>query len=342
MELRNLRFISTGVFGFALLVVPSFAQVPDQADAGDRQTLQATVVDCHGNVKRAPAGVGPVDQGWVPVQLGELLPAGTQIKTGLRSSVALEFGDDTIVQIRKVSLASIDDYHQTATTKTVALGLGYGTVRGGSLEADLRTDVVVDSTVATLAKRGTEGWQIDVEPITKRFWIGTHTGEIDAFMKAIQRRRSIRSQEYVNNRNVRDLWVNQSVRDRKVSFYDGASVADSETQFAADNSGGATVVSPDASQGSELTKRIDPTFVTQQLAARDTVQQDSPSIFLPPSSQLRLRPEGDFGNPPTFSNLLTNVLPPNAKAGPSHLTRRFERPAFRPETPRVQPRSFRR
>lgn len=283
----------------------SFAQqdVADQPAAGQRQVLQAKVIRVDGMVKKAPLGVSAIDPGWADVVLNEMLPGGTQIKTGFRSSVVLEFGDDTIVQIRKASLVSIDDYYKTATEKSILMGLGYGAIRGGSTEAELRTDVVVDSTVATLAKRGTEGWQLVVEPTTGRFEVSlARAGLVEARLKATRERRTVRPNEYVNDRNIKLMWINQDIFDRKVSFYDKASVTESEFKFAAENPGGGSVVSPDASQATQITKRIDPTFVAQQIARQQAADAPKPPRLAPPL--FRTRPEGDFGIPPTLQNLL--------------------------------------
>jgi len=281
------------------------------ADA-DTEELQARVIQVAGSVKKAPLGVGPTEAGWEPVQLDDLLSSGMQIKTGFRSSVVLEFGPDTVVQIRKATLASIDDFYKSATEKNILLGLGYGTVRGGSTEADLRTDVVVDSTVATLAKRGTEGWQMAVDPSTNRFRISlARAGLVEAFVKATQDRRIIRPNEYADNKNIKVLWVNQDIFNRQVSFYEGASVTPAESQFAAENPGGTGVVSPDAAQSTQITKRIDPSFVAQQQGLTEAASTGRTTIIPPPL--FRIRPEGDFGLRPTFGGLFGLLDSPSAK-----------------------------
>ena len=275
--------------------------------AGDVEVLEARVIDVRGAVKKAPAGVAPTDPGWTAVQLDEMLSGGTQIKTGFRSSVVLEFGPDTVVQIRKASLASIDDYYKTATEKTVLLGLGYGTVRGGSTEAELRTDVTVDSTVATLAKRGTEGWQMSVEPTTGRFRISlARSGLVDAILKATGDRRRLRPNEYATDRNVKLLWINQDIFDRFVSLFDAASMSDTEVKFAALNAGGRSVVSPDAAQSGALSQRSG--AASQRAGFEPGEEITSPS-------RIRVRPEGDFGIPPTPTPSGKYRLPSTGRIG---------------------------
>ncbi|NOT02867.1 MAG: hypothetical protein HOP29_19885 [Phycisphaerales bacterium] len=296
-----------------------------QPDAAGREALQAKVLEVTGNVRRAPAGVVQGDPQWAAVVVSEMLPSGTQIATGFRSSVVLGFGEDTVVQVRKASLCSIDDYYKSATQKTVALGLGYGTIRGGSTEGELRTEVVVDSTVATLAKRGTEGWEIEIEPTTG-FFRGSvaRLGLIEMIQKLTGQSRLVRANQYVNTESIRRMWISQTVFDRAVRFYDGASVSESESKFASENTGGASVVSPDASEANQVTKRLDPGFVTSLQAAQasnQTTPQFAPPLF-------RLRPEGDFGFPPTLSNLLNEVIGGGAK---SRVETRREQFMFRGE-----------
>ncbi len=257
------------------------------------EALQAKVLDVRGSVQQAPVGVGPTESGWTAVEVDDLLDGGTQLKTGFRSSVVLQFGPDTVVQIRKASLASIDDYYKTATKKTVNLGLGYGTVRGGSTEAELRTDVVVDSTVATLAKRGTEGWQMFVEPTTGRFRISlARSGLVEAIRKATGARRRVRAGEYATDRTMKVLWVNQAIFDREVSFYDADSMTETEAKFASLNPGGRSVVSPDSAQANNLSQSSGP-------ASLGAAPIDEPA-GITPGPRIRVRPEGDFGIPATL------------------------------------------
>jgi len=333
------RMLSAALFCLAgLMLTRSALAQPVAADQpGDaiaRKALQAKVVEVHGMVKQAPVGISSTAADWTRVKLNDTLASGTQIKTGLRSSVALAFGDDTIVQIRKVSLASIDDYYKTATEKSVLLGLGYGTVRGGSTEATLRTDVVVDSTVATLAKRGTEGWQIEVEPTTGRFQISlARYGLLQATLKSTGQQRRVRPNEYVNSRTMNVMWVNQNIFDRTVSFYEDASVTPAESSFAAKNPGGASVVSPDPTQATQITKRIDPAFVSTQIANQPATTGRTQILTSTPSN---IRPEGDFGLAPTIGQLfdLGTLLSPTTAP-------RVTRP-LPPRVPIRHPRTHRR
>ena len=77
----------------------------DQASASQpAQTpvsqLSAVAVEVVGDVKTAGVGASPLDAAaWTPVKLGQKLPGGTLIRTGLRSRVILRFGDDTVISV---------------------------------------------------------------------------------------------------------------------------------------------------------------------------------------------------------------------------------------------------
>ena len=119
---------------------------PKAAENEQAQTtpLQAKVVEVVGDVKTAPVGTSPLDaKAWKPVKADDKLSAGTLIRTGIRSRLILQFGDDTVISVKRVTLASIDAFYKTKTTKTTRLGLGYGAVRGGTTECRLRSDMVI-------------------------------------------------------------------------------------------------------------------------------------------------------------------------------------------------------
>jgi hypothetical protein len=144
----------------------------------------------------------------------------------------LLFGDDTVVSIRRATLASIDQFYETPDRRTIRLGLGYGAVRGGTSEGTLRSDVVVDSPVATLAKRGTEGWEMQVEPYTGRFRISlSRSGLVEALQKFTGQRRLVRPGEYATELNIALAWIEQARFDQTVKFVTPNALTDSDIDF---------------------------------------------------------------------------------------------------------------
>ena len=186
----------------------------------------------------------------MPVKAGDQLLPGTLIRTGLRSSLNLKFGETTAVAIRSATFASIDQFCRSATTERIRIGLGYGTVRGGSHEGTIHSDVQVDSPVATLAKRGTEGWEIEVEPVTGRFRVSlAQFGLVEAIQKLSGARaatRTVRPGEYVTSANIANMWLRHDIFNRAIGFYEASGLTDADASFAAANTHGASEIAPGA------------------------------------------------------------------------------------------------
>jgi hypothetical protein len=287
-----------------------------QQPAGDdsKQSLTAMVLEVVGDVKKAAVGLDATKaDGWEPVKVNDQLSSGTQIKTGFRSSLVMKFGDDTVVQLRKTALASIDQYYRDATTKTVRLGLGYGKIRGGSVEGELRSEFTVDTTVATLAKRGTEGFEMEFEPSSGRFNISlSRSGLLEALSKASGKTKAVRPGEYANQDNLLTMWINTQVFDRAFKFYSSESQTGIEEFFASENNSGVGVLAPGS--GSDVVG-----FSQRDVMMRDGGMTVVDGGQAPP---FVIRPEGDFGVRDTFSGLLGQFL--NFKRAPAerHAIRR--------------------
>lgn len=304
----------------ACVFVGSIAQAQDRQDTGSRSTaragqaapiavLPAVVIEVGGTVDRAKSGVSPLaSEGWIRVKVEDRLQPGTQIRTGLRSYVNLQFGETTVIAIRSATHAGIDQIYRSATAEHIQLGLAYGTVRGGSVEGKVHSDVVVDSTVATLAKRGTEGWEMHVEPMTGRFRISlAEHGLIEAIKKLQGDRtvtRTVRPGEYATDVNIANMWIKQDIFDRNVKFYQADAVTVADADFTAEHTRGYGVLAPGG--GSTLVDasgRVSSDFVLEQIA------ESFPSGTLPPTTVITPtepveRPEGHFGTGQTFRILL--------------------------------------
>lgn len=226
----------------AAFVGPVDAQTTRPAEEKAEQ-LKARVVSVAGAASWAPAAASPTDkQAWKAVQVGDEYDAGTQIKTSLRSAVVLTFGDDTVVKIERMTLASIDQFHKSATTKTTRLGLGYGAVRAGVAEGALRSDFAVDSPVATLSKRGTDGIYFYQEPRTGRFVISlARAGELEILHRIRQQLRLLRRGENVTQRLLN--FILRSQIDRNFHFFTGG-LTDTELRFEMRNTTGLSILSP--------------------------------------------------------------------------------------------------
>jgi hypothetical protein len=271
-------------------------------DEAEATPLSAKAIEVVGDVTTAPVGTSPLDgEAWKKVKVNDELASGTMIRTGIRSHLILQFGDDTIINVRRVTLASIDAFYKTETTKTTRLGLGYGAIRGGSTEGTLRGDLVIDSTVATLAKRGTQGFEMVVEPYTGRFNISlARQGLVEALQKATGQRRLVRPGEYANELNIATMWVKQEQFDRNVRFVASEALSTSDLDFSTANARGLATVAPGAGdQVTAFAQRAEREFVldqvSQQLARPTTAfNQLLPDLVVVEQGPVR-RAEGNFG-----------------------------------------------
>lgn len=277
----------------------------------EKKPLPATVIEVEGSVESAPAGTSVLaSDGWKAVKVNDLLPPGTQIRTGLRSYVNLKFGETTVCSIRDATHASIDQLYRSATAEVVRMGLGYGTIRGGSTEGPVRSDLTVDSTVATLAKRGTEGWQIHVEPSTGRFNIAlSDSGLVEAIQKLGNQRtasKTVRPGEYATDRTIANLWINQASFDRQVSFYDAGSVTVSESKAITDSNSGYGIMTPGGGSAVvDASARYNADWVIDQIDRNFPDGRPRPNtIVVQPDSRVIQRPEGNFGTGGIFRVLV--------------------------------------
>ena len=208
--------------------------------------------------------------------------------------------------MRSATHASLDELYRSANTEHVKLGLGYGTVRGGSVEGTIRSDVRVESTVATLAKRGTERWQMHVEPVTGRFQISlAEHGLVEAIQKLRSPRRTartVRPGEYANETNIANMWIKQDIFDRNVKFYQAEALTLADEEFTTENTRGYAGLAPGGGSSLvDLSARVNADFVLDQIEANTP-----PSVQPPTTAVLQpvRRPEGNFGTGGIFRVLV--------------------------------------
>lgn len=278
---------------------------PGDGARGVGVVSSAKVLGVKGRADRAAAGTSPVQaDGWTAIHVADELPPGTMIRTGLRSSVTLQFGETTTVSVRSASFASVDQFFRSTKQETVRVGLGYGTVRGGSSEGTIKSSVEVDTPVATLAKRGTEGWQIEVESGTGRFVISlAEFGLVEALHRlnaagGRQASRTVRPGEYVSEATIGQLWIEQEIFDRKVWYYDPNGQTEVEADFAAGEVGGYDSLGPGSGRDvGDLSARHNGDFAVAQYRARASRVPLAGGFDMLGTID---RPEGNFGTAASF------------------------------------------
>lgn len=263
------------------------------------EPMQARVVKLEGTVQYALADATGTTGEWITAKVGDALPAGTRIRTRLRSKVVLTFGDDTVVMIDRATLASIDQFRRVADTKEVHLGLGHGAVRAGVAETTLRSDMTIATPTATLSKKGTMDFGIEYEASTGRFKIDlAREGLVQALNRITNESRNLHAGQYVTQAMVR--WVETAAFDRHVSFADLFGQTGSEKLFNVLNGSGLGSAEPG---GGLLSRAFGP---RSRGGAGSSLGQNLTGGALSNSALLALRsspsgpkvvnrPEGNFG-----------------------------------------------
>lgn len=211
------------------------------------EAYQARIVKLAGHVQYALPEANGEPGEWQEAKVGDQLQAGTRIRTRLRSHVVLTFGDDTVVMIDRATLASIDQFHRSADTKHIRLGLGHGAVRAGVAETTLRSDMTIETPTATLSKKGTMDFGIEYEPSTGRYRVYlARQGLVEALDHVSGRSRTLMPGQYVTEAMVR--WIETALFDRTVALADVFGMTGAERLFNALSGSGLGVLEPGGGQ----------------------------------------------------------------------------------------------
>ncbi len=292
----------------AMLITSAVARMQEEEAKTypSKEALEAKVIEVKGKVEYAAPDADPLDvDAWKPVKEEMMMAEEVQIRTGLRSRCVLMFGeapDQTVISIRRASLASIREFRRSKDEQRVRIGLGYGIVRGGSSEGTLRSDVVVDSTVATLAKRGTEGFQLEVEPVSGMFKVSlARSGLVEAIERSSGEHKFVRPREYATPRNIALMWVNQDIFDRTVRFFALESLTQADLTYLTANRTGFGLLSPDGHHLAAFAGNHG--FVpTGNSCDTGEVLSSEPTVVIEPDPVHR--PEGNFGFTATYRLLV--------------------------------------
>jgi len=273
---------------------PTDTSASPAAKTSDAKPMQARIIKLSGRVQYARTDADGVPGEWQPAKVGDLLPAGTRIRTRLRSKVVLAFGDDSVVMIDRATLASIDQFHRSGDTKYIKLGLGHGAIRAGVAEATLRSDMTIETPIATLSKKGTIDFGIEYEPSTGRFRVfGPRQGLVDILNKLTRKSQTVHPGQYVNQAMIR--WAETMVFDRYVPLDDLFGPTGPERLFNALRDSGPGVVVQGGGQGVAM---IPPRLGGRRrpgLPWMNRLPGNLPVLPLSLRPRTLYRPEGNFG-----------------------------------------------
>ncbi len=141
------------------------AATQPNAKAGQSQVI-FEVVELQGSPVVGPVGLKIGKDGWTPLKLRDRLGAGDVVFTSLRSKVklaALPAKPPTVMMLESGTLLNIEEAAIVNGVAKVRLGLGYGAVRAGVAEGQVRSDMEITCPVATLSKKGTDIFRFEYD-----------------------------------------------------------------------------------------------------------------------------------------------------------------------------------
>jgi len=277
-----------------LAVAPGLAQPPPTTAPttapADRAPVSATVLEVQGDVHYAPLE----STDWKPAQVGDAYPPETQIRTGIRSSIKLQIGDEepyTALVVESAAKVVLSEAYKTSDTKRVRVGVGYGRVRAGVAEGGLKSQFTIDSPVATLSKRGTWNFGLFYERATDRFEVFLlDRGLVDVLNEITGQHRGLLPREAVTQAMRR--WADEAQVRRNVPIPDLLGYGDLEVAFNRLRTDGLGVL--DASGGRAVLIDLSNDLARQEFAR--LAEQQVPLLNLGAvRPEVRTRPEGFFG-----------------------------------------------
>lgn len=280
----------------ATAALPAAAQDTRPAEAQDTTAVAAVV---QGKVFQAPIGTPATEAGaWTPVAQGDRIGPGQQIRTSLRSTVLLQFGNDTAIQVRPMSLASISELFETASQRSTKLGLAYGAIRGSVVEKGLRTDLVIETPTATLSKEGTENWEMmQVAHSNAWFAQGPTQGMIAVRDGLTGRVERVSFPQLLNFFNMADLSTQRTIAQRVVQMYENQYLSSGEADFETFFKTGNSVIGPGlGSQAYDYAPNGNPGQFGGVGGLSDEAVQNL--LLAPPSALIFRQLESRFGTGP--------------------------------------------
>lgn len=267
---------------------------PASSAGADATPITARVIELHGDVQHAPM----LTRDWTACKLDDVYPERTKLRTGVRSSIKLQVGDEepyTVIVLESVGLTVLSEAYKNPSTKRVRVGVGYGTVRAGVAEGGLQSDFTIDSPVATLSKRGTWNFGLSYDRGSDRFEVFLlDYGLVDALNKVSGQRARLLPGQAVTQAMRR--WLDEAQVRRNVAVTDLLGQTDISVAFNRLDQDGLGVVN----LGGGRTNIVSLTHARSRAALSDAVDRATRRRSERPADrgivpESFLRPEGFFG-----------------------------------------------
>lgn len=275
-----------------LVAAIAFAQSVGQTSqpATGKTNIKAKAIEVNGSVEWTPIG----STEWKPVKLNDEFNEQTIFRTGAKSSLKLQIGEEapySCMLIDAVGKSVLSEAWKDSDTKRVRVGVAYGKVRAGVAEGGLKSDFTVDSADATLSKKGTWGFELFYSR-DGQFEIGlTDFGLVEAFSKVSGERRDVLPGQRVTE--VMRRWLDQA-QFKNVPVADVLGQSDIEVAFNRLDSEGLGVTG--VGSGRAVLVDLSNTNARNQFSQiAQQALQNAPPLVIPPTQVQTLRSEGFFG-----------------------------------------------
>lgn len=178
--------------------------------------------------------------------VGQILPAGTEIRTGFASKAKVQLHTTALIEIQSGTRIAITELMRLPDREKTRINISRGTIVGGILEEKVRSDFQIVCPAAVLSREGTWAFRFSYDPATGNFDIALDTdGLVRVVQTATGRRRALYPGQHVNQAFKR--WAKIAVFDRMVSLTDPFGATRIELLNYAQNSGGLAALDPTGS-----------------------------------------------------------------------------------------------
>lgn len=142
------------------------AKPAQNAPGGD--SLVYEVIEVEGRARVAPTGTDVMrDEGWTLIKQGDFIRAGQQLRVPTRSRVKLvarPAEPPTVVLFETSTLVNISELAMENGVARSRIQIAHGAVKAGVAEGEIRSDMEIESPTATLSKKGTDIFGMEVQP----------------------------------------------------------------------------------------------------------------------------------------------------------------------------------
>ncbi len=320
-----------GLFLFAAFCMPVGSVIGDETPVSQPAAQDASLVfevtSVEGKVRVAPIGTDVMrDAGWTIVKQGEFIRAGQQVRVPIRSRVKLTARPaepPTVLLIESSTTVSFSELELRDGVARSRIQLPYGAVKAGVAEGEVRSDMEIEAPTATLSKKGTDIFGMEVHADGRFTMFLSPQGR--GLVQGILNQSSAYGSSQVQSRFLTPgQWISQQMMraienmpfDQKVLVSDPYGLVGADQLFALLNDrGGISFLLPTGSSPWSIlggpSQRDG--LTTNPTTPGDSLQNLGSNLFGTGTGQIRGVPGGDFG---IGQGALPGILNPSRRINP--------------------------